>query len=400
MSGAVFTEDMRSTHTIILPEMLEYHFPILKAALNIGGYKCEILSNNGKSVINTGKSYAHNDMCFPAIAIIGQMIDALKSGLCDPEKIAFMLPQAGGACRAGNYFHLLKKALEKAGYKNVPVISLNLNGINSQPGFKITLPMIKAAVYSVLCGDLLMHLYQQIKPYENNKDETDLLLEYWQKKLYQKISNGISRHKLKAQFYNILNDFSAVKITKTNCKKIGIAGELYVKYCKIGNLGLEDFLLKNNCEYRMTGFSIYALYNVESILYDNKSSELLKKGARIVLKLLKTLYDDLAKAVSEYSDFSPMPYYSEFSDKNALSKECISGDGWLISAESAVLIENGYKNIILLNPFGCLVSHINCKGIASAIRNNYDNASVTSIECDSDTSTALFHSRVHMAIGI
>lgn len=400
---AIFTESMKQTHTIFIPEMLEYHFPILKSALIRGGYNAAVLSNRGVSVLRYGKKYVNNDMCFPASAIIGQMIDALKSGVCDPDKTAFLLPQAGGACRAPNYFHLLRKALSDAGYPQVPVISLNLSGLNSQPGFKITVKMIKAAVISVLFGDLLMHLHQQVRPKACDVCESDRLLAEWQKRLCDDISCGRigSMRQLKPVYREILNDFSKLRLNDTQKTRVGIVGELYIKYCKIGNLDAEEFLYSHGCEVRTTGFGIYAFYIIQSVLYDTENGLPLKKAASFLLKRLTALYGELCGEVKRSGNFSPMPEYGEFFARSDefLSKECVTGDGWLISAEAAVLIEQGFDRIVCLNPFGCLVSHINCKGISGAIRRKYPHASVTNIDCDPDTSLALYHSRLLMAVG-
>ncbi len=399
---AVFTKSMKKTHTIVLPEMLEYHFPILKAALIIGGYKAEILSNKGESVMHYGKKYVNNDMCFPAISIIGQMIDSLKKGICDSNKTAFLLPQAGGACRAPNYYHLLKKALKNAGYSHVPVISLNLSGINTQPGFKITLKMIKAAIISVMTGDLLMHLHQYVRPRTENFSEPDELLKKWQIRLCDDISTGKIRsmENLRLLYREILKSFAEIKTDKVPITKIGIVGELYIKYCNIGNFDAEKFLYSHNCELKTVGFAIYALYIIQNVMYDSQNGYLLKNGASILLNNLSRHYRKLCCEVQKFSAFPVMPSYEEFSKKSdeILSKKCITGDGWLISAEASVLIEHGFDSIICLNPFGCLVSHVNCKGISGALRRKYPCAVVTNIDCDPDTSLALYHSRMLMAL--
>lgn len=399
---AIFTESMKKTHTIVLPEMLEYHFPILKAALIRGGYKAAVLSNKGASVMNYGKKYVNNDMCFPAISIIGQMIDSLKKGICDPNKTAFLLPQAGGACRAPNYYHLLKKALENAGFPQVPVISLNLSGLNTQPGFKITPKMIMAAIISVMMGDLLMHLHQYVRPRAADFSEPDELLKKWQTQLCDDISTGkiCSLKSLRSLYREILSSFAEIKMYKVPFTKIGIVGELYIKYCSIGNFDAEKFLYSHNCELKTVGFAIYALYIIQNVIYDAPNGYLLKKGAAVLLKRLSFHYKELCSEVQKSAVFPAMPSYEEFSEKSdeILSKECITGDGWLISAEASVLIEHGFDKIICLNPFGCLVSHINCKGISGALRRRYPSASVTNIDCDPDTSLALYHSRLLMAV--
>ena len=400
---AVFTKDMKSTHTIYLPEMLEYHFPILKSALTAGGYRADILSNRGREIFDAGKRFVHNDMCFPAIAIIGQIINALENGLCDPRRSAFLLPQTGGACRASNYPELLKKALEAAGYGNVPVISLNSGSVSLRSGFGITPAMIKAAVKSVLTGDLLMHLAQQTEPYEKQAGAVQALVEKWQKKLCGMFSAEKFSHKnkIKEICTEILESFSEIEITEKSKPKIGIAGELYIKYCRIGNLDTERFLVSHGCEIRTTGFSVYCLYVLKSVVYDDGADEFSKRAAAFLCTYLSKKYDEVCRIVDGFPRFTRMPRFSEFMSESGkiISPDCITGDGWLISAEAQVLYECGYKRLLFLNPFGCLVSHINCKGAAAEIRKKIPEASVTSAECDCDGSEALFYSRLLLAAG-
>lgn len=400
---AVFTKDMKNTHTIYLPEMLEYHFPILKSALTAGGYRADILSNRGREIFDAGKRFVHNDMCFPAIAIIGQIINALKKGLCDPRRSAFLLPQTGGACRASNYPELLKKALEAAGYGNVPVISLNAASVNLRSGFGITPAMIKAAVKSVLTGDLLMHLAQQTEPYEKQTGAVQTLVEKWQKKLCGMFSAEKFSHKnkIKEICTEILESFSEIEITEKSKPKIGIAGELYIKYCRIGNLDTERFLVSHGCEIRTTGFSVYCLYVLKSVVFDNGADKFSKRAAAFLCSYLSKKYDDICRLVDDFPRFTRIPRFSEFMSESGkiISPDCITGDGWLISAEAQVLYKCGYKRLLFLNPFGCLVSHINCKGAAAEIREKIPEASVTSAECDCDGSEALFYSRLLLAAG-
>lgn len=400
---AVFTKDMKSTHTIYLPEMLEYHFPILKSALTAGGYRADILSNRGREIFDAGKRFVHNDMCFPAIAIIGQIINALENGLCDPRRSAFLLPQTGGACRASNYPELLKKALEAAGYGNVPVISLNSGSVSLRSGFGITPAMIKAAVKSVLTGDLLMHLAQQTEPYEKQAGAVQALVEKWQKKLCGMFSAEKFSHKnkIKEICTEILESFSEIEITEKSKPKIGIAGELYIKYCRIGNLDTERFLVSHGCEIRTTGFSVYCLYVLKSVVYDDGADEFSKRAAAFLCTYLSKKYDEVCRIVDGFPRFTRMPRFSEFMSESGkiISPDCITGDGWLISAEAQVLYKCGYKRLLFLNPFGCLVSHINCKGAAAEIRKKIPEASVTSAECDCDGSEALFYSRLLLAAG-
>ena len=401
--NAVFTEAMKQTHTILLPQMLEYHFPILQAALTVGGYKTKVLSVSGREAREWGKKYVHNDMCFPAVNIIGQMIAVLKNGEYDADSVAFLIPQAGGSCRATGYYYILQKALAAAGYEQVPIISLNLSGVNNQPGFSITLSMIVAAVAAVCAGDLLMHLYQQVRPYEKEFGKCDELLAKWQQWFCNQIAVGKLKNRavLRKAYKEVIKDFSAVPRQAIPKTKVGIVGELYIKYCSLGNFNAEQFLLEHGCEIRTTGFAVYALYVLQGDTVDDKSSTASKFLTGLLLKYLQKVYGDVCEAVASSGCFAVMPQYSDFAKwaNCFISDKCVTGDGWLISAEAAVLIEQGYDRVIAFNPFGCLVSHINSKGVAAGLRRYYPQAKITNIDCDADGSEILLQSRMLMGIG-
>ena len=185
----IFTKEMRKTHTILIPDMLPIHFRLIIAVFEKYGYNMVLLQNSARVVVDEGLKNVHNDTCYPALLVVGQFIDALKSGKYDPERVALMISQTGGGCRASNYIHLLRKALA-ADYPDVPVISLNFSGMEKSPGFKITLPILLKLLNAVLYGDLLMSLYNQCKPYEKTVGETDKVLEEMEKRLSAMIKGG------------------------------------------------------------------------------------------------------------------------------------------------------------------------------------------------------------------
>lgn len=250
-----------------------------------------------------------------------------------------------------------------------------------------------------------MHLAQQTEPYEKQTGAVQALVEKWQKKLCGMFSAEKLSHKnkIKEICTEILESFSEIEIeiTEKSKPKIGIAGELYIKYCRIGNLDTERFLISHGCEIRTTGFSVYCLYVLKSVLFDDGADEFSKRAAAFLCSYLSKKYDDVCRRVDGFPCFSRMPRFSEFMSESGkiISPDCITGDGWLISAEAQVLYKCGYKRLLFLNPFGCLVSHINCKGAAAEIRKKIPEASVTSAECDCDGSEALFYSRLLLAAG-
>ena len=227
-----FTEEMKKDYTILIPTMLPMHFKMIISVLKTYGYKADLLENSGPRVTEAGLKYVHNDTCYPAILVIGQFLDALNSGKYDPHKVALILFQTGGGCRASNYISLLRKALKRAGYDYVPVISLSFAGIETHPGFKLDLPKIHGMMYALLYGDLLMTLVNQCRTYEINKGQTQTLADKWVEKLGDELGSGakISYKKIKQNYFKILNDFADIPVKRYNAVKVGVVGEIFVKY--------------------------------------------------------------------------------------------------------------------------------------------------------------------------
>lgn len=251
MERIEFTKMMKQDYTILVPNMLPVHFEMICAVFENEGYHIEILHNDGKSVVNAGLQDVHNDTCYPALLVIGQFIDALNSGRYDINKTALLLTQTGGGCRASNYIHLLRKALGKAGYGDIPVISLNFSGLEKNAGFQFTLPLLRKILSIIGYGDLLMLLKNQVKPYEVEKGAADQLVQTWQNRLCEdfKVSKGLRQAEMKENFKEITRSFSDIETEKTRKIKVGIVGEIYVKYSNLGNNHLEDFLEGQDVEY-------------------------------------------------------------------------------------------------------------------------------------------------------
>jgi predicted nucleotide-binding protein (sugar kinase/HSP70/actin superfamily) len=249
-----FTKDMKKDYTILIPNMLPMHFKLIAQVLRTYGYKVDLLETSGHVIADTGLKYTHNDTCYPAILVIGQFIDALQRGGYDPDKTALIMFQTGGGCRASNYIFLIRKALEKAGYGHVPVISLNLLGLERHAGFRITIPILRRMIYSLVYGDLLMTLVNQTRPYELEKGRAARLAEDYTKKLAERMrADGISYRKGRANCREILEDFKAIPVDRVPKVKVGVVGEIYVKYSPLGNNNLNDFLVSEGAEVFMPG---------------------------------------------------------------------------------------------------------------------------------------------------
>ena len=267
-----FTREMRQTHTILVPQMCPIHFGLLESILVQSGYNVVLLTNNGPSVVGEGLKYVHNDTCYPALLVIGQMLDALGSGKYDLDHTALLITQTGGGCRASNYIFLLRKALKKAGYGQIPVVSLNFSGLEKNSGFQLSLGDIWKMLGAVIYGDALMILSNQIRPYEEDKGEADELVRRWSARLTGQFEKGkgCTPGDMKRNLDNIARDFAAIPFRRTPKVKTGVVGEIYVKYASLGNNNLEAFLASQDCEVMVPGLMGFLMYCVDNGMQDHK----------------------------------------------------------------------------------------------------------------------------------
>ena len=385
-----FTKEMRKDYLILAPNMLGIHFELLKQVFIINGYNFEILTNDGPAVVNAGLELVHNDTCYPALLVIGQLIDALNSGKYDINKVALMVPQTGGGCRASNYIHLLRKALEKAGYSHVPVISLNLSGMEKNSGFTLTITMIMQAMMTLAYGDLMMCLDNQIKPYEVEKGSSRKVIDKWVPELTNQFKNGkgFSRKDFAKNTKLMAQDFSKIKLDKSIKKiKVGIVGEIYAKYSKLANNHLEEFLFDQGCEVNVPGIVPFMLFKIDNrrddvILYDGNK---LKKGvATMLFNYVEKVESDMIDAIKEVGGFNLPTSYKHVRGliDGIIGYGCKMGEGWMLVAEMMELAESGYGNIVCCQPFGCLPNHIVGKGLIRSIKKVFPNANIVPIDFD------------------
>ena len=382
-----FTEDMIKTHTILVPNMLPVHFRLLMAIFEYKGYKVELLENDSRAVVDEGLKNVHNDACYPALLVIGQFMDALNSGKYDPDTTALMITQTGGGCRASNYIHLLRKAVAK-NYPQVPVVSLNFSGLEKDSAFRITPPMFIRLLYAVLYGDLLMTCYNKCRTYDINKGEAKKTLDKWQEKLGNIFRTGSRAYlKTKKLYPEILNDFGSIKLSDEKKIRVGIVGEIYVKYSPLANNHLEDFLLSEGCEPVVPSLLEFVMYCAsgtftDAEFYDNKSTQ--SRIYKLGYKLIYSKQKELIKMMKEQGCFEPLhdfEHLRKLADKY-ISQGVVMGEGWLIPAEMAALAQSGVDNIICTQPFGCLPNHIVAKGMSRAIKDDNPNANIVAIDYD------------------
>ncbi len=384
----VFTKEMKKEYTILVPTMLPMHFEIICRILNKNGYKAEILKNSGDHIKKLGLQYVHNDTCYPALIVIGQFLDALNSGKYDLKKVALLITQTGGGCRASNYLSLLRKALAKAGYDYIPVISLNFVGMEDSPGFKLTLPLLQKMLYAVIFGDLLMLLLNQCRSYEKVAGESRKKADIWTERLAKMLSEGfVSYSEVKKTYVEILKDFESVERTKEEKIRVGIVGEIFVKFSPLGNNNLEDFLVSEDVEVVMPGLLDFLLYCVYNTIVDTKLYGLHKLkavGASVLDKYIVGKQKDLIEIIKQNSSFRPM---TAFDHTRTLTKGYIGlgakmGEGWLLTAEMLELVEQGVNNIVCAQPFGCLPNHIMGKGMMKPIKERHEGVSIVAIDYD------------------
>lgn len=383
--SAVFTPEMKQTHTILIPDMLPIHFGLIMEIFRNNGYKMELLTTSTRSVVDEGLKHVHNDTCYPALLVIGQFIDALKSGKYDVNKVALLISQTGGGCRASNYIHLLRKALEEE-FPQIPVLSLNFSGLEKDSGFKITAGMFLQMLYAVLYGDLMMSLYNTCRAYELNKGDSKKVLDKWQNKIAELFRKGGYR-KTKKLYREILADFSQIKRTKEKKVRVGIVGEIYVKYSPLANNHLEDFLISEGCEPVVPAFLDFCLYCAVNTVNDGKIYNFSTNTTKIfgiAYKLIYGMQKQMIRIVKEHGEFDP-PH--DFEDLRAYADKYMHqgvkmGEGWLIPAEMAALAHGGVENIICTQPFGCLPNHIVAKGMSRVIKEAFPQANIVAVDYD------------------
>lgn len=384
MSNAKFTPEMKDTHTILIPDMLPIHFGLIMEIFRNNGYKMELLTTDTRSVVDEGLKHVHNDTCYPALLVIGQFIDALKSGKYDVNKVALLISQTGGGCRASNYIHLLRKALDEE-FPQIPVLSLNFSGLESG-GFKITPKMFLQMLYAVLYGDILMSLYNTCRAYEIHKGDSKAVLDRWRGKIAGLFKSG-GYMKTKTLYREIIKDFSAIERTKEKKIRVGIVGEIYVKYSPLANNHLEDFLISEGCEPVVPAFLDFCLYCAVNTVNDGKIYDFKNKTTRlygIAYKLIYHMQKQMISVMKEQDEFDP-PHDFEtlrsYADKY-MHQGVKMGEGWLIPAEMAALAHGGVENIICTQPFGCLPNHIVAKGMSRVIKEAFPQANIVAVDYD------------------
>ena len=402
-----FTKQMKREYTILCPDIFPMHMGLFEKIFRNNGYKLEVVRDEGKEVIDAGLKYIHNDMCYPAICSCGQLIYALESGRYDVHKTALIFFQTGGGCRASNYIFLLRKALEEMGLSFVPVISVSFAGLEKYSGFKLTIPMLLSGFASIVYGDMLMLLKNQVEPYEKSKGDTEKVTQKWLADLSEgfKRKTGFSKKKILRNLSAIAKDFHEIPKTPKNLVKVGIVGEIYVKYSPFANRGLEKFLLSEGCEIMVPGVMGFLQYCAANVEVDHRyyGGSFIKYFIGKKAEKILAGYDGLIeKALEDYPEFITPASFEKIklmADK-VIDRGVKMGEGWLLPGEVAELIEKGYNNVVCAQPFGCLPNHIVGKGTIRKLRELYPDANIFPVDYDAGASKVNQENRIKLMLSI
>ncbi|MFA5527674.1 MAG: acyl-CoA dehydratase activase-related protein [Peptostreptococcales bacterium] len=384
-----FTKDMKH-YTILCPQMAPVHFQFLESALNSEGHHLEVLPSVRQMAVEEGLRYVNNDACYPTIIALGQIIEALKSGKYDLNKTAVIVSQTGGGCRASNYIPLLRKALAEMNMEHIPVISANYVGLEKHEGFKFTLSMIKKAVIATLYGDLFMRVVYKTRPYEKVKGTTNALYEKWAAKCQVNVKNGNIKE-FRENVTGIVRDFDAIEVVDKKIPRVGVVGEILVKYHPAANNDIVKIIEDEGGEAVVPDLIDFFLYGMHSKTFNykhlsGKFSTMFTNNIGIwyIERIRKIVREALLKSKRFEAPLKIEQIAEKAQTVLSLGHQC--GEGWLLTGEMIELIESGASNIVCLQPFACLPNHVTGKGMIKALRTNYEYANIVPIDYDPGTS--------------
>ena len=384
----VFTEEMRKNYTILCPQMSPIHFDVLEPAFNACGYNFEVLPNDNKHAVDVGLKYVNNDACYPSLMVVGQIMDALLSGKYDLNKVAVIMTQTGGGCRATNYVGFIRRALEKAGMPQVPVISLNMAGIESNPGFHLNAELLMRAAYGAVFGDIFMRCVYRMRPYEKEKGSVEAVHHKWLKRCQEFVSaKHMSFFKFRKMCRQMIADFDAIPVTGEVKPRVGIVGEILVKFAPAANNHLVELLESEGAEAVVPDLLDFMLYCFYNQIYKADHLGMSKKAAlisKLGIDALEFLRGSARKAFEKSKNFTPPVriYQTVEYAKTIVSIGNQTGEGWFLTGEMVELIHSGVNNIVCTQPFGCLPNHVVGKGVIKELRRQYPLSNIVAIDYD------------------
>ncbi len=400
----VFTEEMRHKHTILAPQMSPIHFELLQEAFRASGYNIVVLPSVDRQAVDEGLKHVNNDACYPSIIVTGQLIEALKSGKYDLNNTSVVITQTGGGCRATNYIGFIRKALADAGFGFVPVISLNALGLEKQPGFKFTPGLLNKCLIALVYGDLLMRVLYRVRPYEKIKGSANLLYRTWAEKCKESVRTGNHRT-FRENVYKIVEDFDKLEIINVKKPRVGLVGEILVKFHPTANNEIVDIIEREGAEAVMPdlmSFFFYCAYdaNFKYKYTDGTFKKFIASNAAIAA--MEYYRRHMKKALKKSRRFNPPSSIYELAEE--ASKICSlgiqTGEGWLLTAEMVELIQEGANNIVCMQPFACLPNHITGKGMIKEIKRKYPEANIVAVDYDPGASEVNQLNRIKLMLSV
>ncbi|NLP34761.1 MAG: 2-hydroxyacyl-CoA dehydratase [Clostridiales bacterium] len=384
----IFTEEMKENYTILAPQMSPIHFDLLEPALKTGGYNVVVLPNDNRKSVDVGLQYVNNDACYPSLMVVGQIMDALLSGKFDVNKVAVMITQTGGGCRATNYIGFIRRALENAGMAHIPVISLNASGLEKNPGFKVTPKLLITAMQALVYGDVFMRVLYRTRPYEKVPGSANELHRKWRDICIKSIQNGASWRQYKKNIRGIVNDFDNLPLHEDLKKpKVGVVGEILVKFLPSANNYLVELLEAEGAEAVVPDLLDFFMYSAYNSNFKARYLGKKKSTARIantVIWALEQLRKEAKTALAKSKRFTPPVPIKTLADyaEPIVSIGNQTGEGWFLTGEMMELIHSGVNNIVCTQPFACLPNHIVGKGVIKEIRRQHPEANIVAIDYD------------------
>ncbi|MDO4296876.1 MAG: acyl-CoA dehydratase activase-related protein [Lachnospiraceae bacterium] len=383
----MFTKEMRKNYTILCPQMSPIHFKMLESAMNASGYHIEVLPNDNKNAVDVGLKYVNNDACYPSLMVVGQVMDALLSGKYDLNRTAVIMTQTGGGCRASNYVGFIRRALRKAGMEQIPVISLNLSGLEGNPGFTISYQMVKRGMFALVFGDIFMRCLYRMRPYEKVPGSANELFHKWEERCCEFVSGKPSYGKFKKMCREIIRDFDNLPITDEKKPRVGIVGEILVKFLPAANNYLVELLEAEGAEAvvpDLMDFLLYCFYNQnfksEYLGMKKRSATIANFGIFVLEKLRQAAAEELSKS-RHFDAPSRIEHLGEMA-KDIVSLGNQTGEGWFLTGEMLELIHSGVNNIVCTQPFACLPNHVVGKGVIKELRRQYPLSNIVAIDYD------------------
>lgn len=400
----IFTKEMKKKHTILIPQMAPMHFDLFKDVFKLSGYNLEVLPQDDKEAIEEGLKYVNNDSCYPSIIVVGQFIRALKSGKYDLNNTSIIISQTGGGCRATNYIGFIRKALKEAGFENIPVISANLAGLESNPGFTYSYGMAQRAMMALIFGDLFMNVLYRTRPYEQVEGSANLLYKKWNHKVKEALKVD-KRSLYKKCIRGIVEDFDNLPLRNIVKPRVGLVGEILVKFHPMANNNIVDIIEKEGGEAVMPGLIGFVAYCAldEDFKYKYLTgTHKAKIISSIVLKYIEIYCREVNKALKESKRFEVPRDIHELANGASpiVSLGNQTGEGWLLTGEMVELIETGTSNIVCMQPFACLPNHITGKGMIKAIKWRYKDANIVAIDYDPGASEVNQLNRLKLMLSV